>query len=85
MNTTKKNLSKKYVFFSNEWIYSLSLGFLMLSLIWFTKLMLSSDKAVINAMINYDMNVAEMNLTASEAETALAPDTSFSTATLMGK
>lgn len=33
-------------------------------------------------MINYDMNVAEMNLTAAEATTRLAPDTSFSSATL---
>jgi hypothetical protein len=56
-----------------------------LSVIYYTKLMLASDKMVINSMINYDMNVAELNLTASEALTQLAPDITINEKTLLGK
>ena len=44
--------------------------------------MTTTDKAVINAMINYDMHVADLNLTKEEAATELAPDNSFSARTL---
>lgn len=82
VNNTKKRLAAKYTFFKSNWIYSLSMGFICISIIFGTKLLTATDKAVINAMINYDMNVAEMNLTAAEAETQLAPDTTWNTATM---
>ena len=61
------------------------MAFVCLSVIYYTKLMLASDKVVINSMINYDMNVAELNLTASEALTQLAPDITINEKTLLGK
>jgi chloride channel 2 len=82
VNNTKKRLAAKHAFFKSNWIYSLSMGFICISIIFATKLLTATDKAVINAMINYDMNVAEMNLTAAEAETQLAPDTTWNTATM---
>jgi hypothetical protein len=72
----------KYWFFQNNWAYTLTVTFLCLSLIFTTKLMTTTDKAVINAMINYDMHVADLNLTKEEAVTELAPDNSFSAKTL---
>lgn len=44
VNNTKKRLGEKYTFFSNNWFYTLGLGFIMLSSIYATKLMLSNDK-----------------------------------------
>ena len=49
-------MSKWWV--KNNWVYTLGISFIVLNIIYFTRLMQTSDKAVINAMIDVDLIIA---------------------------
>ena len=47
----------------NNWVYSLGIGFIVMNIIYFTRLMQVADKGVIRAMIDVDITIAKMHLT----------------------
>lgn len=53
INSTKSYLAK-YDYFKNNWIYSLSMCFIIVTSIFYTRFMLASDRAIIGSMINID-------------------------------
>jgi len=57
INTWKKN-NGKLLFFRINWLYTLGMCFMINNIIYFTRLMQSSDKLVINAMIGVDKSLA---------------------------
>lgn len=55
----------------NPWVYSLGMVFLVTNVIYWTRLLQASDKAVIQGMIDIDQTIAKLNLTAAEAPRVL--------------
>lgn len=47
----------------NSFVYSLTMGFVIISIIYFTKVMEVNDKTVMKAMIDIDLTIANLNLT----------------------
>ena len=68
MNGKKKEMAQKSILFRNNWIYTLLIVFLCTNVIFFSKMMQTGDKGVINAMINIDQNIARRNMTAETAQ-----------------
>jgi len=42
----------------NNWVYSIGTGFIVMNIIYWTRLMQTSDKGVIKAMIDMDITIA---------------------------
>ena len=63
VNQWKKTNTPKKWWVKNNWTYSLGTAFIVLNVIYFLRLMQTGDKAVINAMINVDQNLAKQNMT----------------------
>jgi chloride channel 2 len=58
-----KKANMKYWFIQNNWIYTLTMTFLVSNAIYFTRIMQTGDKAIINSMINVDQTIAKLNVT----------------------
>jgi len=54
VNKTRKKLAANYSLFSNDWYYTLGMVFVCTNLIYFTGVMQTGDKGIINNMINID-------------------------------
>lgn len=67
VNTWKKsNASQWWV--KNNWVYTGGMCFIVLNFIFFTRLLLPGDKAVITSLINIDETIAKLNLTEDNAD-----------------
>ena len=61
INTCKKNNMHRW-FVKNNWVYSCSMTFFVLNIIFFFRLNQASDRNVIKAMIDIDETIADMGL-----------------------
>jgi H+/Cl- antiporter ClcA len=71
VNTYKAKMTKEGSlkwFFSNPWFYNLTMTFICINIIYFTKLMQTGDRGVINSLMNFDIEMAKLNLTSANAK-----------------
>jgi H+/Cl- antiporter ClcA len=68
----------KYWFFKNNWVYTLTMTFLVSNIIFFTRLMQTGDKAIIRSMIDVDQTIAKLNLTQETYQKTIDERFSFS-------
>lgn len=58
--------------FGNNYIYTLTVTFVLITIIYWTGVMRSPDKKIIGLMIDFDKNMAKMNLTNENIDQELA-------------
>lgn len=86
VNQGKKKLVAKYPkIFGNNYIYTLTVTFILITVIYFTGVMRSPDKKIIGQMIDFDKNLKKMNLTDDKYDEYLAQWPAFSKDVLYGK
>ena len=79
VNAWKKGMAGKYPrFFGNNYVYTLTVCFILSSVIQSTRIMQTGDKSVIGAMINIDQTLAKLNYTEENADKNLAASFEFS-------
>ena len=61
VNYKKKKYMQKW-WVKNDFIYSLGMAFFVINMVFWTRLLTSADKGVINAMIDADMIIANKHL-----------------------
>ena len=64
--------------FGNNYVYTLTVTFILSSIIQVTRIMQTGDKSVIKSAINIDQTLAKMNLTENNADKKLAEKFNFS-------
>lgn len=79
LNAWKKRMAARYPkTFGNNYVYTLTITFVLSSLIQVTRIMQTGDKAVIGATIDIDQTLARKDLTEENADKRLAEEFSFS-------
>jgi len=86
VNQWKKRMVGKYPrLFGNNFVYTLTVCFILSSVIYSTRIMQSGDKKVIGAMINIDQTLSRLGYTEDNIDKKLSENFKFSYDILNGK
>lgn len=77
--TKKAKYAKKYQVISNHYLYTGLVTFLVLNIVYYFKLLQTSDKLIIQSMINVDENLAMMDLNITNYEEKIGHSFDWST------